>query len=389
MDAMRIRMRLPEVDPEAFELPEECPYEGCHGQHFKSHQPECAKELLDPNHHHVTAKRYRCLRCKRTFRLYPRGVSRAQRSDRLRAIGVMFYVLGMSYGGVEDALEAFGWAGSKSSIYRDVQAAGEVIQRIRETQGTRKVQVAGADTTFVICNREQVTIAVGADALTQDVLDIELVESESVDALRPFVQELVRTFEVEVLLSDDQDTYKQLADELDIKHGLCRAHVNRNVAKLVEALSKQALKQPDPRPEGVHVDVDEFLEDLQYAQLIMAFRPLNGAEQLRELHHRYRAAPAPAPGERACMWYRFRLALLRWWNRWPRLTLDQEWRGPEGERLDGTNNVTERTIGWWIKERYRTMRTYKRPQSILNVSRLIAHLGSNSGSPALAHLYGV
>lgn len=386
---MRIRMRLPKVEPETYELPEECPYDSCHGEHFKSHQSECNKELLDPDHQHVTAKRYRCLRCKRTFRLYPCGVSRAQRSDRLRAIGVMFYVLGMSYGGVEDALEAFGWAGSKSSIYRDVQAAGEVVQRIREQQGPLKVQVAGADTTFVICNREQVTIAVGTDALTQNVLDIELVESESVDALRPFLQELVRMFEIEVLLSDDQDTYKQLADELDIKHGLCRAHVNRNVARLVGTLGEQALHRPDPLPDGVHVSIDEFLEDLQYAQLIMAFRPLNGAEQLRELHHRYRAAPAPAPGERATMWYRFRLALLRWWNRWSRLTLDQEWRGPEGERLDGTNNVTERTIGWWIKERYRTMRTYKRPQSILNVSRLIAHLGSNSGSQALANLYGV
>lgn len=389
MDAMRIRMCLPKVDPDAFELPEECPYDSCHGPHFKSHQSECAKELLDPDHDQVTAKRYRCLRCKRTFRLYPRGVSRAQRSDRLRAIGVMFYILGMSYGGVEDALQAFGWAGSKSSIYRDVQAAGEVVQRIRERQGTRKVQVIGTDTTFVICNREQVTIAVGADALTQEVLDIELVESESVDALRPFLQELVRTFEVEVIISDDQDSYKQLADELEIKHGLCRAHVNRNVAKLVGALSQRALHHPDPMPDGMLVDIDEFLEDMQYAQLIMAFRPLNGAEQLRELNYRYRAAPAPAPGERASMWYRFRLALLRWWNRWPRLTLDQEWRGPEGERLDGTNNVTERTVGWWIKERYRTMRTYKRPQSILNVSRLIAHLGSNSGSPALANLYAV
>ena len=81
---MRIRMRLPEVDPEIYEMPEECPYDSCLGQHFKSHQPECRKELLDPNHRQVTAKRYRCLRCRRTFRLYPRGVSRAQRSDRLR-----------------------------------------------------------------------------------------------------------------------------------------------------------------------------------------------------------------------------------------------------------------------------------------------------------------
>jgi hypothetical protein len=301
----------------------------------------------------------------------------------------MLYVLGLSYGGVEDALTALGWAGSKSSTYRDVQEAGVAVHAIRQAQGQRKVLVAGADTTFVVCNREQVTIAVGVDALTQAVLEIELVDSESVEALRPFVEELVSIFEVEVLLTDDQDSYKPIADDLALQHGICRAHVNRNVAQLVADLGQRALHKPDPIPSGIAVTIDDFLADLEYAQLIMAFRPLTGHEQLGQLNQRYHAAPAPAPGERASMWYRFRLALLRWWNRWSRLTLDQEWRGPDGQRLDGTNNATERAIGWWIKERYRTMRTYKRLQSVLNVSRLIAHLGSRSGTEALAELFAV
>jgi hypothetical protein len=301
----------------------------------------------------------------------------------------MLYVLGLSYGGVEDSLTALGWAGSKSSTYRDVQEAGVAVHRIRRAQGQRKVLVVGADTTFVVCNREQVTIAVGVDALTQAVLEIELVDSESVEALSPFVEDLVSTFEVEVLLTDDQDSYKQITDNLALQHGICRAHVNRNVAQLVADLGQRTLHKPDPLPPGMAVTIDEFLADLEYVQLIMAFRPLTGHEQLRLLHQRYQAAPAPAPGERASMWYRFRLALLRWWNRWQRLTLDQEWRGPEGQRLDGTNNATERAIGWWIKERYRTMRTYKRRQSVLNVSRLIAYLGSRSGTEALAELFVV
>jgi len=50
------------------------------------------------------------------------------------------------------------------------------------------------------------------------------------------------------------------------------------------------------------------------------------------------------------------------------------------EILDGTNNATERAIGWWIKERYRTMRGYKRTQSALNVSRLIAYSGNHLSS---------
>ena len=78
------------------------------------------------------------------------------------------------------------------------------------------------------------------------------------------------------------------------------------------------------------------------------------------------------------MWYRFRLALLRWWNRWARLTLDQEWRGTHGERLDGTNNATERVIGWWIKEQCRAMRGYKRTLSIRNVVAVTSLLGAAS-----------
>ncbi len=43
----------------------------------------------------------------------------------------------------------------------------------------------------------------------------------------------------------------------------------------------------------------------------------------------------------------------------------------------GTNNATERAIGWWVKARDRTMRTYKPRQSVLNVSRLIAWAASH------------
>ena len=44
--------------------------------------------------------------------------------------------------------------------------------------------------------------------------------------------------------------------------------------------------------------------------------------------------------------------------------------------IDGTNNGCERTIGWWIKERYRSMRGYKRDKSAINVSRLLAWCGN-------------
>jgi len=383
---LRLRLQLPEIRESEYEVPQECPH-GCGGHYYALHQ-QCWKAVSDPEHEEVTVKRYRCVQCGRSFRVYPQGVSHRPRSQRLRGIGVMLYVLGLSYGGVADVLRAFGWQGSKSSVYRDVQEAGEAVGRLRANAPTRRVRVMGADTTFVMCRREEVTVAVAVDALAGDVLDVELVDSESADSLRPFLEQLTEQFDVEVLVSDDQDSYKLLADELGLGHSICRAHVNRNVAKLVGELAVEALAMPDdnPVPQNVRSSPEQLLTDLEYVQLLIALRPPDGGQQLGDMHRRYQAAPPPAKGEKASIWYRFRLALLRWWNNWGRLTQDKRWNHMHNSQLDGTNNATERAIGWWIKERYRTMRSYKRKQSVRNLTRLIPYLAAHPNQPELARL---
>ena len=245
---MRLRIQLPEVRPDDYEVPLACPH-GCGGRHFVLHQRR-RKAVCDPTYPEVIVRRYKCLRCERSFCVHPTGITADHRSQRLRGIGVMLYVMGLSYGGVADVLAAMGWAGSKSSIYRDVQAAGEGVARIHQRQTGRCVRVASADATYVTCRGQEVTVAVALDALAGDVLEVELVEGESADALRPLLTRLQAEFGIEAILTDDQDSYKVLSDELALEHGICRAHVNRNVAKLVDQLSEQLLRLPDgPLPE--------------------------------------------------------------------------------------------------------------------------------------------
>lgn len=386
---MRLRLRLPEVRPDEYSVPLSCPY-GCGGRYFALHQ-HCAKEMADPSCQRVEVRRYKCVRCGRSFRVHPTGVGRHHRSQRLRGIGVMLYILGLSYGGVADALAAFGWAGSKSSVYRDVQAAGEAVVRLRRLQPARQVKVVSADATYVVCHGQQVTIAVGVDAAAGDVLDIDLVDSESADALRPFLTQLQAEYGMEVLVSDDQDSYKTLADDLGVAHSICRAHVNRNVARIVAELAEEALRARTPPPPGVQSDLEQVLTDLEYLQELVALRPHDGAAQLNRFLRRYQAAPPPAKGQKASLWYRLRLAILRWSNQWQRLTFDLQWNRrhantPAIPRLDGTNNVAERAIGCWIKERYRTMRTFKRTASVRNLAQLIPFLAATSNQPTLAAL---
>lgn len=104
---MRLSLILPVVEPKQYHEPEQCAYWKCKGKHFRMRQ-EVPKNVQDMQYEQVFARRYECLRCHRTFRVYPRGVLRGQFSQRIKGIGVMLYLLGLSYGAVELVLAALG-----------------------------------------------------------------------------------------------------------------------------------------------------------------------------------------------------------------------------------------------------------------------------------------
>ena len=128
---MRIEVRLPRVEPEVYSEPKECPK--CGGRHFKPHGVQGEqKTIRDLGYEEVKSFRQKCLRCGYTMRVYPRGVSNAQQSDRLKAITVLLYVLGLSYGAVSDFVGALGCHVCRTTVYNNVQEAG---REARQRQG--------------------------------------------------------------------------------------------------------------------------------------------------------------------------------------------------------------------------------------------------------------
>lgn len=100
--------------------------------------------------------------------------------------------------------------------------------------------------------------------------------------------------------------------------------------------------------------------------------------RLEAIYLRYAQARKPGKGKKHDLAYRLRNLFMDRWNLWPRLTFYRTWKDEYGYGiLDGINNHCERAIGWWIKERYRSMRGYKQEQSALGISRLIAFAGNN------------
>jgi transposase-like protein len=153
---MRLQIVLPKVNPEAIEVPTRCAYGGCPERKFYLRQ-QVAKALRDTMYHQVPVHRYQCLKCKRTFRVYPEGTTHAQTSQRVKGLAVMLYLLGLSYGVTSLALEALGVYLCKSRVYDAVQEATQRVPGLKREQvfaGVKTPALAG-DLTSVKCKGQR------------------------------------------------------------------------------------------------------------------------------------------------------------------------------------------------------------------------------------------
>jgi hypothetical protein len=385
---MRLLVIPPPVEPGVYPTVTGCPYAGCGGQHLQ-HWQAVTKPLRDTQLSAVVAQRYRCVRCGRTFRVYPVGVSHDQTSARLKGLAVLFYVLGMSYGAVAIALGALGCPLSKVAVYNAVQEAGAAVVGLRREavrRGGGRVVGLGADLTSVRCGGQWLTVGVSVNAVTGMALSIDILPRADATTLTAWVRELAEAIGAAILVSDDADGFKTAADAAGVLQQVCKAHVGRNTETWVEAIAPALSVDADGSLAALGILPAQALADCQeLRRLVTERQPTPEASAtLAIIHRRYLKAAKPPTGGTMSLAYRLRLFSLDRWNLWPRLTRYRTWEGPGGETLDGTNNACERAIGWWVKERYRTMRGYKRPQSVLNVSRLIAAMGNALDGPGFA-----
>jgi hypothetical protein len=290
----------------------------------------------------------------------------------------LLYVLGLSYQGVADLCESLLQPVSKTAVYNHVQAAGTRVQHLRKqwlAQQHGKINVLGLDFAHVNVSGNQAIVAVATAILSGQRLTFDLLAAEESVRIEHWIRALADELGAEIVVSDDADALKNVADALGCQHQICRAHVNRNVHDLVAQLGTKVLEHPDRVPgELAGLTVAQFVEDLQDLEWIIKSIPHDGQAQSDTLAARYQIAPPPSQDHRASMWYCMRLLTLDRSGHFKRLAMYLSWRGAQNAKLDRTNNVTEQIIGQSVKERYRTMRGCKRKASILNVSSLIGWL---------------
>jgi len=376
---MRLNLILPKVEPTHFEFPKKCPRKGCPGLRFIPRQ-EVSKKIVDAQHPVVTAWRCECLQCGHVFRVYPKGVNQKQISKRVNGMAVMMYILGLSYGAVEIVLASLGMGIGKTSVFRAVQAVAKQVPGLRSGKllNGYKTKAVGADVTSVRCNGKWVTVGIVVDAINGMVLSIDELPGEDAEQLKAWLGPILDAVDADVVVTDDADALKRVSDETGRSQQVCKSHVGRNTDALVDELSAIIDAGQDHSLDAISVTPQQALDDLASLKEMIHTRHSEDQSQLEVIYLRYANARKPGKGKKYDVAYRMRNLFMDRWNLWPRLTFYRNWKDENGnEILDGTNNHCERAIGWWIKERYRSMRGYKQEQSALGISRLIAFAGNH------------
>jgi transposase-like protein len=332
-----IILRLPAVKTSPTTRPRACPYCGSELLHGWGRY---RKRVRDQFIAEVETRRYRCLKCEDTFRHYPEGVSRADQTARLKKVAATLWAMGLSYRQVEAVLAAFGTPLGRSTVCRDVHALGEAV---RQKRRRGRVKVLGVDGAWLRAMGEKQGVVVAVDLGTGEPIALEVLEEQDTEAVRAWLEDLVATLGVEVIVTDDLSSYRQMATDLEVEHQICKFHMRRWVGRSLRSLRTKL----DEEWEKILDEVEEIVADMT----------ANGDRRLFALWHQI-PARAPRPGQQASPLYQLKQIMIRLSEHWGRYYL-------YGSRADvpTTNNGTERAIGK-LKVRSRSVRGYKTPTGI-------------------------
>jgi transposase-like protein len=328
---MKSRLLVPRVKPLPEARPAACAY--CQSPLLQRHQ-QVLKALVDTHVRQTQAVRYRCTACGRTFRHYAQGASPYRQSQRVISLAVLLWTLGLSQRAVALVLVGLEAAIHRSTMLRDIHRAGASLW---DFSPVGPVRVLGVDETVVRMRGRAVFLGFVVDTKTGTTVGVDILVERDSEAFLGWLCPYVERLGVQVLVTDDLNTYKPAVEGLGIRHQVCLAHVRKGVTKRLRK-------------------VEGWEEEKAFIQHLVRKLPQNGGALLLRLERRVLRSPS------------LRRLVVDLQQRWPALVCHQRVAG-----VPATNNRTEQAIGK-SEVRFKTVRGFKSPLGVM------AGVASLSGS---------
>ena len=343
---------LPSVEV-VLKLERGCPH--CRRKNGRVHSAVRHRAISDIRVARIPQRRMQCPWCKATWTLRPPGVEAGcQRSRRLIGLGVVLYMLGLSDRGVEKFLPMLGCRGGKSSIDRDVMAAGQRAQDLHRQAPRMHVRVLGVDGTgAAMAGQDRGLLFFVGIGPGGGLISVEPIDEEQTQKVRDHVTRVMSEVGAEELRTDEHSVYEGIVPEG--RHRLCLTHWRKSKGKRAHDLLGQAQAQ----------------EALFEADTMR--------ELLELLRKKPRAPTVPEELSRMVRRYIYARKGLPWKVNQLLQHVERTWEKVSDDPADPTNNATERLIGLTFKIRSKTMRGFKSMDKVLAHPHLSFFLRGQDG----------
>lgn len=289
----------------------------------------------------ILQRRMKCPFCNTTWTIRADGIGDGrQRSDMVISFGVLLYVLGLSYRHAARIIRALGCKGSKSSIERDVDGAGQKAKVFHSQAPRMRVSILGVDGTGVrMAGNKRAGVLFFVYIQTGKLISVEPLNETDARKVREHVLRVMREFGADQLRTDELSVYEGIVDE--DSHTICLAHWLKSKCKRARELYRQL------KAEGLMFESENMLEVIDL--LRQEPRSATVPPQIERLVRRYINC------RRGTLW-RVNQLLQH---------IERAWGRVSSDKGDRTNNATERVIGLTYKIRAKTMRGFKSWKKVL------------------------
>jgi hypothetical protein len=162
-------------------------------------------------------------------------------------------------------------------------------------QGLR-TPALGADLTTVKWKGQWLPLGISVDAISGLVLTIDPLSAQDITALKEWIEPIAQSVGAQVLVTDDADGFKTVADEVGMQHQVCKAHVKRNTEDLIERTLPLVVTDADGSLQAIGVSAEQAVADFKRLGELVKSRQREQASELEEMHHRYLEAVPPKKG---------------------------------------------------------------------------------------------
>jgi transposase-like protein len=374
------RIEIPTLESTA-QVTRRCPH--CERNGGQIHQRRVQRPV-DIRVEQVEKVRMRCAFCRRTWTCQPEGMKHGySRSQRLRALNVLLYALGLSYGSVAMTTAALGAQQSETSVYDDVIDSGTRA----EERHTRRVAslvgavgIVGIDGTGQLLaepgNSRSEGVMFAVEFGSGRLLRFAVVDERDAEGLQAFIDELRERFGVTEWVGDAHGNHRGRVDG-DV-YWICMAHFKKAKKTRLRRLRETAESEGSPVTER-----PRFRRSVRALERLLDEMPQGGEKRAFQVYRHWREARAPGEGETATPDLPASgLAQAGWSLKQLALEISEKWKPASTY----TNNVTERAIGRCLKSRSKMMRGFKKPENISRFVHLCDWLTGGEGGTDLAEL---